>query len=100
MGDNFPEGQFVGGRFSGAQFSLGAIFCGAFFRGELFPGAFFLEPLYSHADSGANANADMTIPIFPNGHFPRFFQFHMEKKELALKMKNLYDFSYSLIHTL
>ena len=24
----------------------------------------------------------------------------VEKKELALKMKNLYDFSYSLMHTL
>ena len=42
----------------------------------------------------------MPIPRFLNGRFPGFCQFHMEKKELALEMKNLYDISYSLIHTL
>ena len=31
MGDNFPEGQFVGGQFSGAQFSAGH------FSGGIFP---------------------------------------------------------------
>ena len=39
----------------------------------------------------------MPILRFPRGRFPGFFQFRMEKKELALKMKNLYDFSYSLM---
>ena len=29
---------------------------------------------------------------------PVFFQFGMEKKELALEMKNLYDFPYSLMN--
>ena len=50
--------------------------------------------LYSHAD----ANTDMPIPRFRSGHFPGFCQFHMEKKELALEMENLYDFPYSLMH--
>ena len=40
----------------------------------------------------------MPIPRFPNGRFPGFCQFRMEKKELALEMENLYDFPYFLIH--
>ena len=40
----------------------------------------------------------MPIPRFPNGRFPGFCQFRMEKKELALEMENLYDFPYSLMH--
>ena len=51
-----------------------------------------------HAYSDADANADMLIPRFPNGRFPGFCQFRMEKKELALEMENLYDFPYSLKH--
>ena len=40
----------------------------------------------------------MPILRFPSGPFPGFCQFRMEKKPLAIKMKNLYDFSYSLMH--
>ena len=40
----------------------------------------------------------MPIPRFRSGRFPGFCQFRMEKKELALEMKNLYDFPYSLMH--
>ena len=54
--------------------------------------------LYSHADSDADANTDMPILRFLSGRFPGFCQFRMEKKELALKVKNLYGFSYSLMH--
>ena len=35
---------------------------------------------------------------FPNGCFPGFFQFCMEKKEFAVEMKRLYDFPYFLMH--
>ena len=35
----------------------------------------------------------MLILTFPNGCFPVFCQFCMEKKEFAEEMKNLYDFS-------
>ena len=38
------------------------------------------------------------IPSFPNGPFPGFCQFHMEKKEFAVEMKTLYDFPYVLMH--
>ena len=40
----------------------------------------------------------MPIPRFPNRHFPGFYQFRMEKEELALEMKNFYSFPYSLMH--
>ena len=40
----------------------------------------------------------MPIPRFPSGRFPGFCPFRMEKKELALEMKDLYDFPYSLLH--
>ena len=40
----------------------------------------------------------MSIPRFPNGLFPEFCQFRMEKKRLALEIKNLSDSPYSLIH--
>ena len=30
------------------------------------------------------------IPRFPNGRFPGFCQFRIEKKELVLEMKNLF----------
>ena len=40
----------------------------------------------------------MPIPGFPNGRFPTFCQFRMQKKELPLEIKNLYDFPYSLMH--
>ena len=38
---------------------------------------------------------DMPKPRFPSGRFPAFCQF---RKEIALEMKNLYGFSYSLMH--
>ena len=34
----------------------------------------------------------------PNNRFPGFFQFCMEKKEIVVGMKTLYDFSYFLMH--
>ena len=40
----------------------------------------------------------MPIPRFPSGRFPKFCQFPMQKNELALEMKKLYDFPYSLMH--
>ena len=40
----------------------------------------------------------MPIPRFRSDRFPGFYQFRMEKKELALEMENLYDFSCSLMH--
>ena len=39
----------------------------------------------------------MPIPRFPSDHFPEFCQFCMQKKELALEMKNLFDFPYLLM---
>ena len=41
---------------------------------------------------------DIPISRFPSGRFPRFCQFRLEKKELALEMKHLSDFQYSLTH--
>ena len=41
----------------------------------------------------------MPIPRFPSGRFPTFCQFRMQKKKLALEMKNLYDFPYFLMHS-
>ena len=40
----------------------------------------------------------MPISRFPSGRFPGFCQFRVEKKELALEMKHLSDFQYSLMH--
>ena len=40
----------------------------------------------------------MPIPRFPSGRFPGFCPFRLDKKELALEMKDLYDFPYSLLH--
>ena len=39
----------------------------------------------------------MPIQRIPSGRLPEFCQFRMQK-ELALEMKNLYDFPYSLMH--
>ena len=39
----------------------------------------------------------MPIQKIPSGRLPEFCQFRMQK-ELALEMKNLYDFPYSLMH--
>ena len=38
------------------------------------------------------------MPRFPNGRFPGFCQFRMEKKKLAVEIKTLYDFPYILMH--
>ena len=40
----------------------------------------------------------MPIPRFPSGRFPTFCQFRMQKKKLALEIKNYYDFPYFLMH--
>ena len=40
----------------------------------------------------------MPIPRFPSSRFPEFCQFRVQKKELALEMKNLSDFPYYLMH--
>ena len=37
----------------------------------------------------------MPIPRFPSDYFTEFCQFRMQKKELALEMKNLFHFPYS-----
>ena len=89
MGDNFPERQFVGGQFSGAQFSAG------YFSGGIFPRTVIFTCRFRCRCQCRYAHTEIS-----KGHFPGFCQFHMEKKELALKMKNLYDFPYSLMHTL
>ena len=39
----------------------------------------------------------MPMPV-PNGRFPGFCQFRMEKKEFAVDMKTLHDFPYLLMH--
>ena len=54
--------------------------------------------VYSHADSDADTNTEMPIVRFPDGRFPGFCQFHMEKKEFAVEMKTLCDFPYFLIY--
>ena len=45
-------------------------------------------------------NAEKPMPRFPNGRFPGFCQFCMEKKELySVEIKTLYyDFPYFLIY--
>ena len=40
----------------------------------------------------------MPIPRFPSVRFPGFCPFPLDKKELALEMKDFYDFPYSLLH--